>query len=260
MKRLVTLLLSCSASVLVALLPSSSGASEVSADQMIDRAETILWGRTMQGEFEMVVTTPNWERKLMLRAWMDRPTLSFLRILEPAKERGIASLRIASEMWNFIPKIERTVKVPPSMMLQPWFGSDFTNDDLVKEGSFVADYTHRLIGEREIRAIPAYSIELKPKPEAAVVWGKVIYSVRKADNVPLQIEYYDEQERLVRVLNYSNFRVLGGRTIPVTWEMRPVDKPGKKTTITVKQVEYDRPVDKDTFTMRNLSRRNTANL
>jgi outer membrane lipoprotein-sorting protein len=237
--------------------PSVHGA-ELSGAEMVQKAEMILWGKTMQGDFEMTVTTPSWERKLVLRSWMDRPRLSFIRVLGPAKERGIASLRIAKEMWNYIPKIERTVKIPPSMMLQPWFGSDFTNDDLVKEGSFVTDYTHRLQGEREANGYQAYVVELLPKPDAAVVWGKVLYSVRKTDFVPLKIEYFDERGKLIRVLDYRNLQPMGDRTIPTLWEMRPTDKEGKKTSIVVKRIVHDKPVDADIFTMRNLSRRNAG--
>ncbi len=237
--------------------PNVRGA-ELSGAEMIRKAEAILWGKTLQGDFEMTVTTPAWERKLTLRVWMDRPRWSFVRILGPAKERGISSLRIDKEMWNYIPRIERTVKVPPSMMLQPWFGSDFTNDDLVKEGSFVTDYTHRLRGEREANGYPAYVVELLPKPDAAVVWGKVLYSVRKTDFVPLKIEYFDERGKLIRVLDYRNVQQMGDRTIPLLWEMRPADKEGKKTSIVVKRIEHDKSVDANIFTMRNLSRRNAG--
>ena len=121
---------------------------------------------------------------------------------------------------------------------------------------FVADYTHRLIDEREVNGDGAYAVELLPKAGAAVVWGKVIYSVRRSDLLPLRIEYFDERDALVRVLNYSAIRLAGGRLVPTVWEMQPADKPGKKTTITLRQVEYDKPIDQNLFTMRNLARKN----
>ncbi len=253
--RLVVIASFCLSAVLYA--PLGCGAT-TSASEIIEQAELILWGKTLQGDFEMTVTTPTWERTLSIKVWMDRPKLSFIRVLGPAKERGIASLRIESQMWNYIPKIERTIKVPPSMMLQPWFGSDFTNDDLVKEGSFVTDYTHRLLEERSVNDSPAYVIELLPKPGAAVVWGKVLYSVRKADFLPLRIEYFDERAKLVRRLNYGTIRELGGRTIPTVWEMQPVEKKGNKTTIVVRSIVYNKPLDASIFTLVNLSRKNAG--
>ncbi|HEU4879121.1 MAG TPA: outer membrane lipoprotein-sorting protein, partial [Gemmatimonadaceae bacterium] len=106
------------------------GAQDLDGREIVDRSEKLLWGKTFQGELEMSVATPRWQRTLTLRAWIERPRQSFIRILSPAKEAGIGSLRIGSEMWNYLPKVERTIKIPPSMMLQPWMGSDFTNDDL----------------------------------------------------------------------------------------------------------------------------------
>jgi outer membrane lipoprotein-sorting protein len=223
-------------------------AQEPAARDIVDRVESLLWGKTVQGEYEMTITTPRWQRTLALRAWMERPKRSFIRILAPAKEKGIGSLRIGAEMWNYLPNVERTIKIPPSMMLQPWMGSDFTNDDLVKSSSIVDDYVSRILREEG----PAYVLELMPKPDAAVVWGKILYWVRKNDFIPLKEEFYDERGSLVRVMTYSEVRPMGGRTIPTKWEIRPSGKPGNSTTIVVKSAAYDRPIDPEVFTQRHL--------
>src|SRR5574338_712605 len=144
-------------------------AQEPSGRDVVDRAEKALWGKTLQARLTMTVTTPRWQRTLELQSWMERPRRSFIRILAPAKEAGIGSLRIGAEMWNYLPAVERTIKIPSSMMLQPWMGSDFTNDDLVKESSLVDDYTHRLVSV-DTTGVPVYVIEAIPKPDAAVVW------------------------------------------------------------------------------------------
>ena len=225
-----------------------------SAHDIVDRAEQALWGRTLQGRLTMTVRTPRWERSLTLDAWMDRPNRTFIRILAPAKEAGIASLRIKSEMWNYLPTVERTIKIPPSMMLQPWMGSDFTNDDLVKESSVVDDYTHRLIGI-EPGDVPVYVIEAIPKPDAAVVWGRLVFRIRKSDLLTARVEFYDERNTIVRVLTYSDIKPIGGRVIPTRWEMRPADKPGNVTTIVLERATFDQPVAADIFTQRNLERR-----
>ncbi len=238
--------------LLLAQMAPAVYAQEPSARDLVDRIDTLLWGKTLQGEFEMTIATPRWQRTLTLRAWMERPTRSLVRILAPAKERGIGSLRIGAEMWNFIPKVERTIKIPPSMMLQPWMGSDFTNDDLVKQSSAVDDYTQRILRTETAAGAPTYVVEAVPKPDAAVVWGKILYWVRKADFMPLKQEYYSERGELIRVLSYSEVRPLGGRTMPTKWEMRPHDKPGNVTTIVVKSALYDQAVEAEVFTQRNL--------
>jgi len=221
---------------------------------IVERVENLLWSKTLQGDLEMTIATPRWTRTLALRAWMERPKRSFVRILAPAKEAGIGSLRIGAEMWNYLPNVERTIKIAPSMMLQPWMGSDFTNDDLVKQSSAVDDYTQRVLRMETVDDAPTYVVEALPKPDAAVVWGKVLYWVRKVDLIPLKQEYYSERGELVRVMTFSDVRPMGGRTIPTKWEMRPTEKPGNATAMVIKSATYDRPIDAEIFTQRNLQK------
>jgi outer membrane lipoprotein-sorting protein len=242
------------ATFLLALASPSLG-QERSGRDIVERVENLLWSKTMQGEFEMTIATPRWTRTLGLRAWLDRPKRSFIRIHAPAKEAGIGSLRIGAEMWNYLPNVERTIKIPPSMMMQPWMGSDLTNDDLVKESSVVDDYTHRVLAAETVAGAPVYVVEASPKPDAAVVWGKIVFRVRKADFIPLTVEYYDERGERIRTMTYSEVRPIGGRTIPTRWEMRPSGKPGNATAVVLKSAIYDRTIDPEVFTQRNLQRR-----
>lgn len=238
--------------LLGAMLVSSAWAQVPSGRDIVERVESLLWGNTVQGDYEMTITTPRWQRMLTLRAWMERPRRSFIRVLAPAKEAGIGSLRIGSEMWNYLPNVERVVKIPPSMMLQPWLGSDFTNDDLVKESSAIDDYTHKIVDTAPIDGETVYRVEATPKPQAAVVWGRVLYVVRQRDLMPLQQQYFSERGELVRVMSFSEVRSLGGRTLPTRWEMRPTAKPGNMTTVRLVDVVFDRPIDDAVFTQRNL--------
>jgi len=222
--------------------------------EILKSMEALVWADTMLGEFEMRISTPRWERTLSLRIWMERPSRSFVRVLAPAKEAGIGSLRIGNEMWNYLPAVERTIKIPPSMMLQPWMGSDFTNDDLVKQSSAIDDYVQQVLGEETIDGHAVYRIEALPKPDAAVVWGRLVYWIRK-DFVPVKQEYYSDRGELVRVLTFSDVRPVGGRTIPTRWEMKPLTKPGNVTAIVVKNAAYNTRLDDEIFTQRNLQRR-----
>lgn len=223
--------------------------------EILAKVERLLWGSTVQGEYEMTITTPRWQRTLGLRLWMERPRRSFVRIVAPAKEAGIGSLRIGAEMWNYLPNVERIVKIPPSMMLQPWMGSDFTNDDLVKESSILDDYEHQLLGTVQSDGQEVLQIEALPKPEAAVVWGRIVYWVRRADTMPLKQEFFNERGERVRVLSFSELRKVDGRVLPTRWDMRPDAKPGNSTTVVLKQAVFDRAVDEEVFSQRNLQKR-----
>ncbi|HKQ29668.1 MAG TPA: outer membrane lipoprotein-sorting protein [Burkholderiales bacterium] len=229
-------------------------AADPTGQELIAHVERLLWGKTNQGVAEMTVSTPRWERKLELRFWMDRPERTFIRIVSPPKEAGIGSLRIKSEMWNYLPAVERVIKIPPSMMLQPWMGSDMTNDDLVKESSVVEDYTHTLRGTEDIEGAKAYVVESIPKPEAAVVWGKLVYKVRIADRIPLKQEFYDERGELIKVMSFMDVRALGGRTIPTRWQMQPIAKPQNRTVFVLKQITFDTPIAPEIFALRNLQK------
>jgi len=193
---------------------SPAQAEEPTGRDIVDHIEKLMWGKTMQGAMEMSVITPRWQRTLQLRVWLDRPERSFIRILSPAKEAGIGSLRIKSEMWNYLPNVERTIKIPPSMMLQPWMGSDFTNDDLVKESSVVDDYTHKVLGVEQEGGVGVYRVEAIPKPDAAVVWGKIVYRVRKSDLIPLRYDYFSERGELIRTMSFSEVRNIGATRFP----------------------------------------------
>lgn len=235
------------------LLSPLACAEELSGTEILERVEKLLWGKTIQGNYEMTIKTPRWQRTLTMRMWMDRPTRSFVRIVAPAKEAGIGSLRIGNEMWNYLPAVERTIKIPPSMMLQPWMGSDFTNDDLVKESSIINDYTHK-VREALLDGSAVLQIDAIPKPDAAVVWGRIVYWVRKNDLIPLKEEFYSERGELVRVLTFSEVRVIGGRSLPTRWEMRPVAKQGNMTTVLLKDAVFDQALNAEIFTQRNLQK------
>lgn len=235
-------------------LPRAWGQSSEGRD-ILDKVEKLLWGSTVQGDYEMTIATPRWQRTLVLKVWMDRPKRSFVRIVSPAKEAGIGSLRIGSEMWNYLPKVERIVKIPPSMMLQPWMGSDFTNDDLVKESSILDDYTHKVLGVVQEDGAEVIRIEAVPRPDAAVVWGRIVYWVRRADTIPLKQEFFSERGERVRVLSFSEVREVGGRVLPTRWEMRPDAKPGNVTTVVLKDAAFNQPVEDEVFSQRNLQKR-----
>lgn len=236
----------------IILFSQPSMSVEISGKEIIKRMDRLLWSETSQGYYEMKIITPHWERTLKLRVFEKHRQKTFIRILSPPKERGVATLRIGYEMWNYLPSVERIIKIPPSMMLQAWMGSDFTNDDLVKESSIVNDYHHRRLAIERINGFSAYKVEALPKEDAPVVWGRILYWVRTGDFVPLREEFYNEKGELIRVLTFSDIREMDGRTIPTRWEMVPLKKKGRKTILRIIEIRFDSPIDDSIFTLRNL--------
>lgn len=228
---------------------------DLSAEEIVKKSEDLFRGRTSHAVFEMTIVTPRWQRTLKMEGWFDGNERALIRILAPPKEEGVSSLKIGTNMWNYLPKVDRVIKIPPSMMMQSWMGSDFTNDDLVRESSMARDYTATLLGEETLDGFESYKLELLPKPEAAVVWGKLLYWVRKNDYVPLRVEFFNERGERVRVLRFSEIKHMHDRVIPTVWEMVPEKKKGRKTVIRVLEIQYNVRLDPNLFSLRTLRRR-----
>lgn len=177
---------------------------------------------------------------------------TFVTILSPRKDKGISTLRNDKEMWNFFPKINKVMKIPPSMMMGSWMGSDFTNDDLVKESSLREDYNARLAENENDKA--NYYIEFTPKEQTVSVWGKIIAKVNKESVLPETQEYFDEKGKLIRVMYFKDVKELGGRIIPTTLELVPQNKKNHSTIVTYTKAEFNAEINKNTFTLRNLQK------
>jgi len=216
---------------------------------IIAKTDALMRGKTSYGEFLITTKTPKWERTLKLESWSEGTTKSFIRINYPLKDKGTTFLKIKNDFWQYIPKIERTIKFPPSMMLQSWMGTDFTNDDLVKESSIVEDYTHKLLEETQT----TYIIESNAKPNAPVVWGKLIQQIDKIYFYPIKIDYYDEDNQLVRTLIYSEVKKFTDRLIPSVWTMIPKteDKAGNTTIVKIDSMEFNQDIP-NLFTLQAL--------
>jgi outer membrane lipoprotein-sorting protein len=202
----------------------------------------------------MTVIKPDWSREMTTKMWMIEPDYAMILITAPAKDKGTVTLKRENEIWNWVPSIERVIKIPPSMMLQPWMGSNFTNDDLVRESSIVEDYTHEIVGEETISGYACHKIRLLPKEEAGVVWGKLLMWISKEGYLELKIEYFDEDGELVKYMTGSEIKEMGGRTLPSRWEMNPVDDPGEKTVLEYREMAFDVDLKPSFFSQQNIKR------
>ena len=224
------------------------------ADEIVRRADRHLRGSTSISEITMKIVRPDWSREMTMKAWEKGRELSLVVVHAPARDRGMAFLKRGTEVWNWIPSIEKVIKIPPSMMMQSWLGSDFTNDDLVRESSIVHDYTHRIVGDSTLDGRACYKIELMPKPEASVVWGKQLVWITKENDLQMKIDFFDEDGNRIHVLRFSQIREMGGRLIPTVMKMTPIDKPDHNTVITYLSVEFDKPIADSFFSEQNLKR------
>jgi len=240
-------------SLLVILAPTAVLAQSDTLDvrQVMDRMDRLYRSQRSYSEVEMVVTNPNWERSMRLEIWGEGLKKTFIAINSPKKDAGIATLRLGNEMWNYFPKIDKVMKVPPSMMMGAWMGSDFTNDDLVKESTFLEDYDARAVAPPDAEAGLAY-FDLVAKEDAPTVWGRIEIVVQRQDLIPLRQVYYDEDGRKMRRMDFLQVRDLGGRRVPTLIEIVPLHKEGHKTAFRYMQAQFDGEIEPELFTLRNL--------
>ena len=225
-----------------------------SITQLVHRADMKRRGKTSEGTMTMTVVRPEWKRTVSMKAWSRGLDYNLIVITAPAKEKGQAFLKRKNEMWNFVPSIDRVIKLPPSMMGQSWMGSDFTNDDLLKESSLSSDYTHTLLGEEETGGHLCSKIESLPKEDAAVVWGKILLWITKKDENIIRSERYDEDGELMSVETGSDIRNVDDRVIPTRMEMVPADKPGNRTILEIGQMHFNTSIKESFFSQQNLRR------
>lgn len=227
---------------------------ELSAKEIIEKADQKLKGKTSIADLKMTIVRPDWTREMQLKSWSKGDDFSLILVTAPARDKGTAFLKREQEIWNWQPTIDRVIKLPPSMMMQSWLGSDFTNDDLVKQSSIVTDYAHKLLGAETIEGRECYKLELIPKEDAAVVWGKVLCWIDKAEFMQMKTEFYDEDGYLVNTMLGKNVKELGGKILPSILEVIPADEEGHKTVVEYVSMKFDEPMKEAFFSVQNMKR------
>ena len=235
--------------------PAGGPPQQPDAREIVDRVDRLLRGESSRATVSMQITTRQWSRALDMMIWSKGHDYALVRVTSPAREAGTATLKVKNDIWNYLPRVDRTIRIPPSLMAGAWMGSHFTNDDLVKESRLVDDYdiAPGVAGERD--GAKTWEFTLTPKAGIAVVWGKIVLQVRQADLMPLSERYYDETGALVRTVTFSGFKTMGGRLVPSTLTVTPADKPDERTTLVYHELQFDIGLDPAFFSLQNLTRR-----
>ena len=240
--------------IILILIVSPAGLLAQNASEIIEQVDQKMRGESSYAEMTMTIVRPRYTREVSMRAWSLGDDYSLIKITEPARDEGTAYLKRENEIWNYVPNIDRTIKMPPSMMSQSWMGSDFSNDDLVRESSITEDYEHSILREDTLRGRESWVLELIPKPDAAVVYGKVLLWVDKEEYIQLRVEKYDQQGELANTLELTDIREMGGRLLPAKLTLSPADKPDHKTIMEYREIEFNISPDESFFSLQNMRR------
>ena len=202
------------------------------ANQILKNSEQKIQGiKSSYQEMMIKIVRPKWSKEMTMKGWSIGEDYFTSVVLSPAKEKGTVFLKRENEVWNYIPSIERTIKLPPSMMMQNWMGTDFTNDDLVQRSSITDDYTNSIIGNEIIDGLDCWIIELIPNEDAAVVWGKLVMWIDKRDYMQLKTQFFDEYDEMTSIMTGKAIKNFDGKKLPAIIEFVPLDKEGNKTIV-----------------------------
>ncbi len=228
--------------------------TDLTPAEIISKANDLRYGETSQGIMEMTLVRPKWTRSVSMKMWTKGTDYSLVLITGPAKEKGQVFMKRETEMWNWIPKISRMIKLPPSTMSQGWMGSDYTNDDMMNEGSLVDNFNHKILKIEKFGEMDCWVIESKPKDDDDVIWGKKVSWISQDGIFTLKTESYDEDMFLVKTEIASEIIKMGGKKLPSRFEIIPEDNPGNKTIVILKDIVFDQPIDDSFFSQQNMKR------
>ena len=224
------------------------------AKEIIKKSDELARGKSSRADVSMTVVKPEWRREFSMKSWSLGTKYSMVYLTSPVKDKGTVTLMRDKEVWNYLPSVDKTIKIPSSMMMQSWMGSDFTNDDMVKQSSILDDYTHSMSGDSLIDGKLCWKITLTPKEEAAVVWGKIVIFISKEGYFQLESQFFDEEMVMIKKMKASEIKWLGNRKLPSRLEMIPMDKPGQKTVFVYHSADFDVSMDESFFSQQNMKK------
>ncbi len=225
------------------------------ADRILREIDDLWRGESSRAKFTMEVKTAHYTRKISMQAWSKGKEKSLVVILAPKKEKGTATLKSDSNIFSYLPKTDRTIRLTAGMMMGSWMGSHFTNDDLVKESRMSEDYDTSITFEGMNDGVDIIEFTLMPKAEAAVVWGKIVMKVRSDNHMPIESLYYDEDMTVARSMFFSDVKKMDGRLFPSVLKIMPANKPEEHTKLTYHEMEFDIDLDNSFFSIAQLKRK-----
>ena len=228
-------------------------ADEPNALAILKKVEQKLVSSTMYAELEITIQRPRWTKKMALHTWSKGKNFAAAYISSPEKDKGTIYMKNGNNVYNYLPKIRKTIKLPATMLNQSWMGTDLSADDLVKLTKLAKDYHAKVIGSQMVSGRVCHVIELLPKPEANVLWGKLVLYIDKIEYIQLKTVFYDEDLSAVNTRIGSQLKMFDGRKLASKLVMIPTHKSGHQTTVVYSKIIFNNGISDSFFSKENIA-------
>lgn len=240
--------------IIIAFITFGFISTTPNADDILKKSENRLKGETSYSEVTVTTIRPKYTREMAIKTWTKGKDYSVTLILSPAKDEGTVFLKRKNEIWNYIPSIDRLVKMPPSMLSQSWMGTDIKNDDLLENSSLIDDYNKKIVATETVEGLACYKIVLTPKENINSIWGQITMWISKTDYMQMKVKYYDEDNELINTFYGKSIKVFGGLKMPSENSIIPANKKGHKTKIITTKRLLNIEVNDNIFTTQYMKR------
>lgn len=210
-------------------------------------------GASAEMEMDININRPGMKRNMRVKLWNQGADNTMVLILEPTRDKGTVYLKQGKEVWYYVPAVKKQIKLPANMMMQKWMGTDLTNDNLLQEGGFSSNFTHKLLGEKNVRGADCHVVELTPKPEAAVAWSKMVAYITKTDFIQVRSEFFDEDDELASVFDGFDIKTFDGKKMPSRMRFSPQDGSKNFTEVIYREVKFNVTFANNFFSRQNMA-------
>ncbi|MBM4250817.1 MAG: outer membrane lipoprotein-sorting protein [Deltaproteobacteria bacterium] len=220
--------------------------------KVLDGVDNLWFSAKSSADMTMSVKTSHYDRTLKLTYWTSGADKAVVKINYPPSEKGTVTLRLGSDMYNYLPNVDKTVKVSAALRSASWMGSHFSNEDLVHSAYLARDYDGTIVETKKKGSANIWTVDLVPKKGTAVVWSKIRMIVEKERRIPQSQIFYDERGTKVRTLSFSDLKKIGGKMVPSKILVTPADLPGEHTEMVYEAIRHGVKFDSGFFSLERL--------
>ncbi len=194
------------------------------AKSLVSKAEASQMKFASTATIRITSVRPTYTKVLDVKVWALNNSYALVQITAPERERGTAYVRAQNKMWSFLPKANKVIQLPSSMLMQGWMGSDMQMDNLLGEASYAQEYLLVYKGTEEANGRACHVIEATPKPGVPVVWSKVLLYIAKDAPDFVRIRYMDKRGNNAQRVDVLKHAVMDGVRMPVVLTITPSGK------------------------------------